>query len=133
MSSNIVNSQIGQPQSSKHMPTSMLTQSIPTEEPSSMDQYSKDVATPRSYSSDSSSSIILNNNNTQPEQPQQPQPQQKQQPPHSPSRAKKLVDKFATFSPRTMKSKSDRQLIVETAYCNRNTKKDGTQVNLEKN
>src|SRR5437870_428785 len=123
MSSNIVNSQLGQSSSpsSKHMPIGMLTDYI-TEEPTSLYQYDKRTA-PQSYSSSvsSGSSTI----SAQPEitqQPQQPQPQQKQQvtqPPNSPSRAKKLVDKFATFSPR-MKNKSDRKLIVETAYWNRN-------------
>ncbi|RIA94765.1 hypothetical protein C1645_817571 [Glomus cerebriforme] len=134
MSSNIVNSQLGQssPQTSKHMSISMPTQSTIAEE-SSLDQYNKGTTTPQSYScsvSSGSSSSTISNNNTQLEitqQPQQPQPQQKQPPPNSPSRAKKLVDKFATFTPRAMKNKSDRQLIVETAYCNRNTKKDGTQ------
>ena len=136
MSSNIVNSQLGQsssPQSSRNMPIGMLAQSNLSEEPTTMDQYNQRTA-PQSYSSSASSGSSISNNNTQPEmiqQPQQPQPQQKQQvtqPPHSPSRAKKLVDKFATFSPR-MKNKSDRKLIVETAYWNRNPKRDGTQVN----
>lgn len=121
MSSNIVNSQLGQSsQNSKQMSISMPTQSTISEE------------TPQSYSCSVSSGSSTISNNTQLEisqQPQQPQPQQKPviQPPHSPSRTKKLVDKFATLSPRIMKNKSDRQLIVETAYCNRNAKKDSTQ------
>lgn len=114
MSSNIVHSQFG------------LTQPNITEEPS-LDQYNK-RASSQSYSSSASESSTVSN--TQPETQQPQQPQQKQsitQPSHPPSRTKKLVDKFATFSPRTMKSKSDRQLIVETAYSNRNSKKDSTQ------
>jgi hypothetical protein len=134
MSSNIVNSQLehnSSPQSSKNMSISMPARSIITEEPASMDEYNKRTE-PQSYSSSVSSGSSISNNNTQPEmiqQPQQPQPQQKQvtQPPQSPSRAKKLVDKFATFSPR-MKNKSDRKLIVETSYWN--PKKDGTQVKI---
>lgn len=124
MSSNIVNSQLGQSsQNSNQMSISMPTQSTISEE------------SPQSYSCSVSSGSSTISNNTQLEisqQPQQPQPQQKPviQPPHSPSRTKKLVDKFATLSPRIMKNKSDRQLIVETAYCNRNAKKDNTQVNL---
>src|SRR5438093_461037 len=99
MSSNIVNSQLGQsssPQSSERMSISMPTQSIITEESTSLDPYDKTA--PQSYSSSvSSGSSTISNNNTQPEmiqQPQQPQPQQKQQvtqPPQSSSRAKKLV------------------------------------------
>lgn len=121
MSSNIVNSQLGQSsQNSNQMSFSMPTQSTISEE------------SPQSYSCSVSSGSSTISNNTQLEisqQPQQPQPQQKPviQPPHSPSRTKKLVDKFATLSPRIMKNKSDRQLIVETAYCNRNAKKDNTQ------
>uniref|UniRef100_A0A1D1YB46 Vacuolar segregation protein 7 n=1 Tax=Anthurium amnicola TaxID=1678845 RepID=A0A1D1YB46_9ARAE len=127
MSSNIVNSQLGQsssPQNSKQMSISMPTNSTNAEESSN--------TTPQSYSCSASSGSSTISNNTQLEitqQPQQPQPQQKPviQPPNSPSRAKKLVDKFATLSPRIMKNKSDRQLIVETSYCNRNPKKDGAQ------
>ncbi|CAG8440601.1 13250_t:CDS:2 [Cetraspora pellucida] len=54
---------------------------------------------------------------------EQPVDQQRLSPPKKPSHAKKLVDKFATFSP--MRSKgSDRKLIVETAYSNYNAKKE---------
>lgn len=125
MSSNIVNSQLGQnSQNSNQMSISMPTQSTIPEE-----------SLPQSCSCSVSSGSSTISNNTQLEisqQPQQPQPQQKPviQQSSSPSRTKKLVDKFATLSPRIMKNKSDRQLIVETAYCNRNAKKDGTQVNL---
>ncbi|SRR6266542_4484205 len=142
MSSYIVNPQLEQgspPQNSKHTSTSMPIQSIITEKPSSM-EYEKREPSPRGHSSSvSNSSSTVVSNNIQPEitqqtqQPQQPQPPQKQQlvtqQPQSSSRAKKLVDKIATLSPRNMKNKSDRQLIVETAYCNWNGKKDGTQVN----
>ncbi|GBC05395.1 hypothetical protein RclHR1_00620035 [Rhizophagus clarus] len=124
MSSNIVNSQFGQnSQNSNQMSISMPTQTIIPEEP-----------LPQSYSCSVSSGSSTISNNTQleiPQQPQQQQPQPQQKPviqqSSSPSRTKKLVDKFATLSPRIMKNKSDRQLIVETAYCNRNAKKDGTQ------
>ncbi|CAG8454092.1 14632_t:CDS:2 [Ambispora leptoticha] len=49
-------------------------------------------------------------------------------PTKTPSAATKLVNKFATFTPSRMKNKgSDRQLIVETAYCG---KKDSQQSDL---
>ncbi|CAG8478667.1 3060_t:CDS:2 [Racocetra fulgida] len=52
--------------------------------------------------------------------------QQRSSPPKKSSHAKKLVDKFATFSPMRNKG-SDRKLIVETAYSNYNVKKEKTQ------
>ncbi|CAG8777973.1 9027_t:CDS:2, partial [Racocetra persica] len=52
--------------------------------------------------------------------------QQRSSPPKKPSHAKKLVDKFATFSPMRNKG-SDRKLIVETAYSNYNVKKESDQ------
>ncbi|CAG8562422.1 6917_t:CDS:2 [Dentiscutata erythropus] len=68
-------------------------------------------------SSDSPSGIPV----TEPSE-KQPVDQQQRMSPKKPSHAKKLVDKFATFSPMRNKG-SDRQLIVET-YSNYNGKKD---------
>ncbi|CAI2163774.1 11770_t:CDS:2 [Funneliformis geosporum] len=134
MSSYIVNPQLGQnsTQFSQHMSTSMPIQSIITEKPSSMEYIQP---SPRNHNGSVSSggSIAISNNiqtelTQQPHQPQLPQKQQQLVP-----RAKKLVDKFATLSPRNMKNKSDRQLIVETAYCNWNGKKDSPQSDQRSN
>ncbi|KAG9286395.1 hypothetical protein G9A89_014561 [Geosiphon pyriformis] len=58
--------------------------------------------------------------------------QLEQQQPKTPSAAKKLVNKLTTFTPNRTKNKgTDRKLIVEPAYCNRNSsgtgKKDSQQ------
>ncbi|RIB26767.1 hypothetical protein C2G38_2029946 [Gigaspora rosea] len=63
---------------------------------------------------------------SQPLLKEQPVDQQQRLSSKKPSHAKKLVDKFATFSPMRNKG-SDRRLIVETAYSNCNGKKDGFQ------
>lgn len=63
---------------------------------------------------------------SQPLLKEQPVDQQQRLSSKKTSHAKKLVDKFATFSPMRNKG-SDRRLIVETAYSNYNGKKDGFQ------